>query len=71
MADLLKGEAKEVGKALAKLAVKACLHAVLLESLGVVAGGETTVTVKGKGVGGRNQELALSAALNLKESRNA
>ena len=38
------------------------------KSLGVVAGGETTVTVRGKGVGGRNQELALSAALNLKES---
>ncbi len=28
----------------------------------VVAGGETTVTVVGKGSGGRNQELALSAA---------
>ena len=38
------------------------------KSLGVVAGGETTVTVRGKGVGGRNQELALSAALNLKET---
>ena len=36
--------------------------------LGIVAGGETTVTVTGKGLGGRNQELALSAALNLKES---
>ena len=28
-------------------------------------GGETTVTVKGKGKGGRNQEVALSAALIL------
>ncbi len=28
-------------------------------------GGETTVTVKGKGVGGRNQELALSSAFSL------
>ena len=36
--------------------------------MGVVAGGETTVTVTGKGLGGRNQELVLSAALNLKES---
>ena len=36
--------------------------------MGVVAGGETTVTVRGKGLGGRNQELALSAALNLEES---
>jgi glycerate 2-kinase len=31
-------------------------------------GGETTATVRGEGVGDRNQELALSAALNLKES---
>jgi glycerate 2-kinase len=31
----------------------------------LVASGETVVTVRGKGVGGRNQELALSAALKL------
>jgi hydroxypyruvate reductase len=30
-----------------------------------VLGGETTVTLRGKGTGGRNQELALSAALSL------
>ena len=31
----------------------------------VIAGGETTVTLRGKGVGGRNQELALAASLDL------
>jgi glycerate-2-kinase len=31
----------------------------------LVLGGETTVTVRGDGVGGRNQELALAAALAL------
>jgi glycerate-2-kinase len=31
----------------------------------VVCGGETTVTVRGKGRGGRNQELALAAAMEL------
>jgi hydroxypyruvate reductase len=31
----------------------------------LIAGGETTVTVKGQGKGGRNQETALSAALEL------
>ncbi len=31
----------------------------------VIAGGETTVTVRGNGVGGRNQELALGAVLDL------
>jgi glycerate 2-kinase len=30
-----------------------------------VLGGETTVTIRGKGLGGRNQELALAAALAL------
>jgi glycerate-2-kinase len=28
----------------------------------IIAGGETTVTLKGKGKGGRNQELAMAAA---------
>jgi hydroxypyruvate reductase len=31
----------------------------------VIAGGETTVTLRGDGKGGRNQELALAAALAL------
>jgi glycerate 2-kinase len=34
---------------------------------GIVAGGETTVSVKGKGRGGRNQEFVLSAARKLRE----
>ena len=28
-------------------------------------GGETTVTIKGKGLGGRNQEFALAAAMDI------
>ena len=32
-------------------------------------GGETTVSVKGKGLGGRNQEFALASALELSECR--
>ena len=32
---------------------------------GIVSGGETTVTVVGKGTGGRNQEIALGAALKI------
>ena len=31
-----------------------------------IAGGETTVTLKGNGLGGRNQEMALAAAIALK-----
>lgn len=52
----LEGEAREVGAALAKRFAMAAPSAY-------VAGGETTVTVRGGGSGGRNQELALVFAL--------
>ena len=53
----LEGEAREVGAALARrFAVEAPPRAW-------VAGGETTVTVRGDGKGGRNQEMALAFAL--------
>ena len=31
----------------------------------IISGGETTVTIRGKGKGGRNQEFALAAALDI------
>ena len=52
----LEGEAREVGAMLAKRFAAAAPRAW-------VAGGETTVTVRGAGKGGRNQELALAFAL--------
>ncbi len=71
LTDILDGEARVVGKALAKLSSDgfAC-DLSSSKHLGIVAGGETTVTVAGGGLGGRNQELSLSAALNLKESED-
>jgi glycerate 2-kinase len=57
----LRGEAREVGTALANLA----RSLVPGEPVAVLAGGETTVTVRGSGCGGRNLELALAAALQL------
>ena len=52
----LEGEACEVGASLATRLAKTAPSAY-------VAGGETTVTVRGGGSGGRNQELALAFAL--------
>ncbi len=55
----VEGEAADVGKRLVQLARQATAPAI------VILGGETTVTVKGSGRGGRNQEMALAAALAL------
>ena len=51
----LEGEARDVPKLLIKEIKKMKRPAIL------IAGGETTVTIKGKGHGGRNQELVLAA----------
>jgi glycerate 2-kinase len=68
LTGMLQGEAKEMGKVLARFANELLDYNVVInEPRAIVAGGETTVTVRGKGLGGRNQELALSAVLNFKE----
>jgi glycerate-2-kinase len=66
LSSFLEGEAREVGTALAAL-VKEVLASgnPLPPPVGIVVGGETTVTVIGRGKGGRNQELALAAALRI------
>jgi glycerate 2-kinase len=62
----LEGEAREVGRVAAGLARELALrNAPLRRPALVVAGGETTVTLRGDGLGGRNQELALGAAQSL------
>ena len=59
----LEGEAREVGKFLAALAREEALrNRPLPHPALIMAAGETTVAVRGEGRGGRNQELALSAA---------
>ena len=64
----LQGEAREVGKILAGICISIREnHLPVAPPAAVVAGGETTVTVHGKGRGGRNQELVLSAALSIRE----
>ncbi|MCX4242988.1 glycerate kinase type-2 family protein [Paraliomyxa miuraensis] len=57
----LRGEARDQGRTLAARlrALDPPLPTIL------IAGGETTVTVRGPGRGGRNQELALAAMLEL------
>lgn len=67
LTDALQCEAKEAGAFLAAIAKT---HQDTEKRLAFVAGGETIVHVTGKGLGGRNQELALAAAEGLAACRN-
>ena len=63
IADLgadLEGEARDVAAAHARLAIEAQARG---ERLAILSGGELTVTVRGKGRGGPNQEYALALAI--------
>lgn len=66
LSTYIEGEAREVGKVLAGLGKEAVSHGRIVSRPGcILFGGETTVTVKGEGTGGRNTELALGAAMAL------
>jgi hydroxypyruvate reductase len=66
LSSFVEGETREIARMHAALALEVrssghpCPSPVCL-----ITGGETTVTLKGKGKGGRNQEFALAAALNI------
>src|SRR3954451_18793573 len=61
----LEGEAREVAAAHAELALKARAEG---KRTAILSGGELTVTVRGNGRGGPNQEYALALADLLKET---
>ena len=66
LGDAIEGEASEVGKAFAGLALSCRAHSVpAAPPCVLLSGGETTVTVRGQGRGGRNAEFALGLALAL------
>ncbi len=66
LTTFLEGEAREAGKLAAALVRGELANAdPLPRPACLVLGGETTVTVRGRGLGGRNQELALACALVL------
>jgi len=66
LTSCLEGQARDVGTVFASMAKEiAASGNPISKPAGLVAGGETTVTVVGRGKGGRNQEIALSAALKM------
>lgn len=63
LSTYLEGEARHVGRVLGAIGRQVALaDEPVRRPACVVAAGETTVTVTGAGLGGRNQELALGAA---------
>ncbi len=66
LGDSLEGESRDVAKVLAGMARQVVLHGQPFQRPCVLlSGGETTVTLKGQGRGGRNVEFLLALALAL------
>ncbi len=67
LGDSIEGEAREVGRVMAGIALQVATHQQPVPAPCVLlSGGETTVTVRGKGRGGRNVEFLLALGLALK-----
>ncbi len=70
LGDRIEGEARDVGKVLAAIALQVAQHAGPFRTPCVLlSGGETTVTVRGDGRGGRNVEFLLSLGVALDGAR--
>lgn len=70
LSDAMEGEARDLAKAHAAIAL--CIaqrNSPFQAPCVLLSGGEATVTVRGKGRGGRNTEFALAMALALKDQR--
>lgn len=66
LSSMMEGETRDVARVHAAIA-KECLKTgnPFPSPLCVISGGETTVTIRGNGLGGRNQEFCLAAAQDI------
>jgi hydroxypyruvate reductase len=66
LGDAIEGEARDVGRAMAGIALQVARHGQPVKPPCVLlSGGETTVTLRGHGRGGRNVEFLLSLGIAL------
>jgi len=71
ISSFIKGEAREIAKVYAAIAREIISSGKPVNMPAcVISGGETTVTLQGKGLGGRNQEFALAAAIEIGGLKN-
>lgn len=64
LSDAIEGEARDVGRVHAAIAREVALRGrPFARPVVILSGGETTVTLRGKGRGGRNSEFLLALAL--------
>jgi hydroxypyruvate reductase len=71
LTPFIEGEARRVAHKIAALAQNLSQESGLLRKpIALILGGETTVTIKGEGLGGRNQELALATAIEIQDQPN-
>lgn len=70
LSSRLEGEAREIARLFSSMAVDIQRYGMpLARPACILAGGETTVTLRGKGKGGRNQEMALAFLCALEDSK--
>jgi glycerate 2-kinase len=68
LSTAIDGETREIARMHAAIAKEVKLYnRPVREPACILSGGETTVAIRGQGLGGRNQEFALAAALQLQE----
>jgi len=72
LSTFVQGEAREIARVLVGLGREVVAHRRPLPPPACfILGGETTVTLRGQGKGGRNQEMALAAAIELAHAPEA
>ncbi len=66
LSSMIEGETREVARVHVAIAKEVLKTATPVPSPAcIISGGETTVAIKGNGLGGRNQEFCLAAALDM------